>query len=134
TPLVMHPLIEENPNYFLRGGQLHPNGKWLVYGANLDLMTGEEIEPTVVIRHDLDTSERIELARPQKGGWNIPQLSPDGSKILYNTHDEHPGGAQAWVVNIDGTDNCEVLNVGVDKKVFGVWAQDSETIVFTAET
>ena len=32
-PGVMRPLTEPAPPYFLRGGQLHPNGRWLVYGA-----------------------------------------------------------------------------------------------------
>ncbi|HEX5501975.1 MAG TPA: hypothetical protein VFW96_05100, partial [Thermomicrobiales bacterium] len=33
-PLAMEPLTEPDPPYFLRGGDLHPNGRWLVYGAN----------------------------------------------------------------------------------------------------
>jgi len=131
-PLVMHPLIEDDPNYFIRGGELHPNGKWLIYGANVDVATGEEIEATVVIRHDLATGERLELARPKTGGWNYPRLSPDGSKILYDTH-EHPAGAQEIVIHSDGTHNQEVLNMGADKKVFGEWANDSKTIIFNAE-
>jgi len=45
TPLRMEPLTEARPSYFLRGGELHPNGRWLVYGANVD-ESGEEIEPT----------------------------------------------------------------------------------------
>src|SRR5690349_11001750 len=45
-PGVMQPLTEPDPNYFLRGGQLHPNERWLVYGANVDAATGAEIEPT----------------------------------------------------------------------------------------
>ena len=28
------PLTEPAPQFFLRGGQLHPNGRWLVYAAN----------------------------------------------------------------------------------------------------
>ena len=30
-PLEMIPLTEPGPNYFIRGGDLHPNGRWLVY-------------------------------------------------------------------------------------------------------
>ncbi len=46
TPGVMEPLTEEAPDYFSQGGQLHPNGRWLVYGANFDFEIGEEIEAT----------------------------------------------------------------------------------------
>ena len=45
-PLLLQPLTEPSPHYFLRGGQLHPNGRWLVYGANYDAEAGAEIEPT----------------------------------------------------------------------------------------
>ena len=35
-PLVFHPLTEAEPDYYIRGGDLHPNGRWLIYGANFD--------------------------------------------------------------------------------------------------
>ena len=38
----MEPLTEESPGYYVRGGQVH--GRWLVYGANVDVETGQEIE------------------------------------------------------------------------------------------
>ena len=37
---VMRPLTEPTPPYFLRGGRLHPNGRWLVYGALMLFMPG----------------------------------------------------------------------------------------------
>ena len=40
-PGVMEPLTQANPNYYIRGGHLHPNGRWLVYAANLDAQSGE---------------------------------------------------------------------------------------------
>jgi Tol biopolymer transport system component len=42
-PGELVPLTEDRPPYFLRGGDLHPNGRWLVYGANYDFARGEEI-------------------------------------------------------------------------------------------
>ena len=59
-PGLLQPLTEESPNYFLRGGQLHPNGRWLIYAANVD-ETGAEIEPTWLYCHDLATGERRAL-------------------------------------------------------------------------
>jgi hypothetical protein len=80
-PGMLQPLTEESPNYFLRGGQLHPNGRWLVYGANVD-QAGAEIEPTWLYRHDLATGERRALARPAKGGYYEPDLNEQGTHIF----------------------------------------------------
>jgi len=38
-PEKMYPLTEDDPPYFLRGGSLHPNNRWLVYGANFDFVS-----------------------------------------------------------------------------------------------
>ena len=64
-PLDIVPLTEPEPNYYIRGGDLHPNGQWLVYGANVDVASGREIEPTWIYRHDLGSGERLVLARPE---------------------------------------------------------------------
>jgi hypothetical protein len=43
-PLTLIPLTEPGPNYFIRGGSLHPRENWLVYGANVHPESGEETE------------------------------------------------------------------------------------------
>ena len=96
TPLTMHPLTEADPKYFLHSGELHPNGKWLVYAANTDTES-EETEISAVIRHDLETGERITLATPQKPNYNWTMLSPTGEHILYWRNDHHPSGMQMWL-------------------------------------
>ncbi|MCW4019628.1 MAG: hypothetical protein NWF14_00135, partial [Candidatus Bathyarchaeota archaeon] len=63
-PKQMMPLTEEDPPFFLHGGTLHPNRKWLVYSANYDIERKKEIEPTWVYRQDLETGDRIALAKP----------------------------------------------------------------------
>ena len=99
-PLVMVPLTEPEPNYFIRGGDLHPNGRWLIYGANFDVETGQEIEPTWIYRHDLETDERRILARPEKGGYISPELSPTGKHILYERMDLFPSDAKSgWSIS-----------------------------------
>ncbi len=133
-PLAMLPLTEPNPNYYIRGGSLHPNGRWLVYGANFDVATGQEIEPTWVYRHDLQTGERVVLARPQKPTWLWPELNSTGSHILYQRADLHPAGQQIWLVDIEGRQDREILNVGPDVKVFASWFPDGERVVALAET
>ena len=139
-PLTMIPLTQPEPNYYIRGGDLHPNGRWLVYGANLDVTTGQEIEPTWMYRHDLETGERRVLARPQKGGYVFPDLNSTGTHVLYTRMDLHPAGRQIWLVNIEGRDpltgagDRELFNFGADVKTFASWFPDGRRVVVSAET
>jgi dipeptidyl aminopeptidase/acylaminoacyl peptidase len=131
-PGVLLPLTEASPNYFLRGGELHPNGRWLVYGANID-ETGAEIEQTWLYRHDLATGERRALARPEKSSYYQPELNPQGTRVLYTRQDLHPAGQQVWMVDIEGRDDCEVINVGAMAKVEASWLPDGRRALVLAE-
>ncbi len=133
-PLEMTPLSEEDPDFFIRGGTLHPNGRWLVYGANYDFETGQEIEPTWLYRHDLETGERLALARPEKGAYYIPQLNREGTYVLYERKDRHPSGRQVWLVDVEGREDRELLNVGDAFKAHGHWLPDGRRIVIHAES
>ncbi len=133
-PLVMVPLTEPEPSYFIRGGDLHPNGRWLVYGANVDAETGEEIDPTWIYRHDLETGERWVLARPEKGGYIWPDLSPGGTHVLYTRKDLHPAGRQSWLVDIEGGEDREILNFGPEAKALAYWFPDGQRVLVLAET
>lgn len=132
-PGVMTPMTDLAPNYFLRGGEVAPDGRTLVYAANLDLATGEEIEQVALIRHDLETGQRVELARTVRNAYVVPQLSPNGRLILYNRKDRHAAGTQLWVCALDASSDREIINVGDDKKAWGGWLPDSRRILLTAE-
>jgi dipeptidyl aminopeptidase/acylaminoacyl peptidase len=123
-PGVLVPLTEPHPPYFLRGGQLHPNGRWLIYAMNFDVDTGREIEPTWIYRHDLETGERRVLARPRKGGYVVPELNDAGTHVLYHRQDLDPAGYQAWLVDIEGEEDREIINCGPATKVFASWFPD----------
>lgn len=133
-PGVMVPLTEADPHYFLHGGQLHPNGRWLVYAANVDVATGQEIEPTWVYRHDLATGERRPLACPEKGGHPAPELNEPGTHILYNRQDLDPAGNQVWLVDIEGREDREILNFGPAIKVGASWFPDGQHALVLGET
>ena len=133
-PGVVEPLTKPSPNYYIRGGQVHKDGRWLVYGANFDAGTGEEIEPTWIYRHDLETGEQKVLARPEKGGsYPLPQLNSLGDYVLYHRKEEDPSGSQAWLVGIEGDDDREVLNFGARAKVSASWLPDGRRILFVVE-
>ncbi len=133
-PGVMLPLTEKEPNYYIRGGSQHPNGRWLVYGANFDVATGQEIEPTWIYRHDLETGKRHPLARPDKGAYIWPELSPSGSHILYTRSDLHPAGRQVWLVDIEGGKDQEILNFGDDVKTYASWFPGGNRVLVLSET
>ena len=131
-PGAMEPLIEESPNYYVRGGQVHRDGRWLVYGANLDAESGEEIEETWIYRHDLETGEREVLARPERGNYHAPQLK--GNVILYHRNDLDPAGLQVWLVDIEGRDDREILDFGPKTKAYGSWFPDGRRVLFVVES
>jgi dipeptidyl aminopeptidase/acylaminoacyl peptidase len=133
-PEVLHPLTEADPKFFLRGGELHPNRAFLVYGANYDLDAGIEIDQTWIYRHDLRTGERKPLAKPQKSGYIVPRLSSDGSFVVYPRQDLHPSGRQIWLVDIDGTNDHEIINLGAQVKVSASWFPNEHKLLVLAET
>ena len=133
-PGVMKPLTAASPNHYLRGGQLHKDGRWLIYAANLDAESGEETETDRLYRHDLQTDERLVLARPEKGSIPWPELNRQGTHVLYSRNDRHPAGQQVWLVDIDGREDREILNFGPQNKVSASWFPDGRRVLFVAET
>ena len=134
NPTVMHPLTEVDPNFFIRGGELHPNKQFLIYGANYDFESNKEIDPTWIYRHDLRTGERKALAKPKKGGYISPKLSSDGSLVLYPRKDLDPAGRQIWLVDVQGQNDREILNFGDDVKAFATWFPGEHKLLVIAET
>lgn len=132
-PGDMRALTELSPSYFIRGGELHPNGRWLIYAANCDVATGAVIEPSPIIRHDLHTGERRVLAMPERPIWAAPTLNVQGTHVLYSRNDRHPAGEQAWLVDIDGREDREIISAGPDKKVAASWLPDGRRILVVAE-
>ena len=132
-PGVMEPLTSARPNYYLRGGQLHKDGRWLIYAANLDAESGEETETDRLYRHDLQTDERLVLARPEKGSIPWPELNRQGTHVLYSRNERHPAGQQIWLVDVDGLEDREILNFGPQNKVSASWFPDGRRVLFVAE-
>jgi dipeptidyl aminopeptidase/acylaminoacyl peptidase len=133
-PGVMQPLTESSPEFFLRGGQLHPNGRWLIYAANWDETAGEKLEPTWVYRHDLENGKRVALAQPLRACYYEPELNDPGTHILYRRADQGPAGRQVWVVDINGDQDREIVNAGVDKKASATWFPDGHRVLVLSDT
>jgi dipeptidyl aminopeptidase/acylaminoacyl peptidase len=134
NPCQMILLTDADPKYFLRGGQLHPNGRWLVYGANYDFEKNQELEPTWLYRQDLVSGERLVLARPEKGVYMEPSLNPQGTHVVYNRKDIHPAGEQIWIVDINGEHDREIINMGDDVEVSASWFPDGQRLLVIQKT
>src|SRR5215208_7648282 len=130
-PGVMVPLTEASPDYYIRGGQVH--GRWLVYGANFDAGSGDEIEETWIYRHDLETGERKVLARPRRGNYHAPRLNAPRDLVLYHRNDLDRSGLQVWLVDIDERNDREILNFGPKTKAYGSWFPDGRRVLFVLE-
>ncbi len=131
-PGELEPLTPLAPKHFTSGGQLHANGRWLVYAANLDPESGEPIEASWIFRHDLATGERKVLARRRRGEHYGPLLNRAGTHVLYHCHDRHPSGSQLWLVDIEGCQDREIVNLGDAAKVVGTWMPDSSRVLLMA--
>ncbi len=129
----MEPLTGPDPNYYLEGGELHPDGGSLIYAANLDAESGEEIEADRLYRHYLETGERLTLARPPKGSIFRPALNRRGTHVLYSRNDLDPAGRQVWLVDVDGAEDRQILNFGRRAKVSASWFPDGRRVLFVAE-
>lgn len=126
-------LTPEAPEYYIHGGQLLADNRHLVYAANLDPESGEEIEPSFIYLHDIETDTRQVLARPEKPAFCWPLVSPDDKLVLYERKDRHPAGYQLWLAAIDGSFDREIVNLGDDIKVDGAWSPDGAHVVLAAD-
>src|SRR3954452_23110872 len=133
-PGEMEPLTEESPHYYIRGGQLHPNGHDLIYAANIDVATGDEVDQTLLYRHNVETGERVPLARPTRPCYYEPKLNSAGTHILYNRNELDPSGQQVWLVDLETGEDREIINAGDDKKAYASWLPDGRRAVVLAET
>lgn len=133
-PCELIPLTEPKPSYFLRGGELHPNGRWLVYGANFDFDATREIEPTWIYVHDLETNARRAIVRPTRTRGLAPQLSPDGAYVLYERVGENPSLRQVWLAALDDKTDRTVLGENAFLRTGAEWFPDGKRLVVWGET
>ena len=133
-PLRMQPLTIDRPPFFLRGGNLSPDGQSLYYGANYDFEAKKEIESTWLYRHNLLTGTLTPLVKPAKPNYMVISLNESGTHLLYSTKDRHSSGRQFHLVDVNGQNDEEILNFGDDRKVFARWFPDGRHILVLSES
>ena len=92
-PGTMEPLTQANPNYYIRGGQLHPNGRWLVYAANLDAETGEEMEADLALQARPEDGREQGARRAREGKHSPARVEPRGHPRALLAQRSGPGRA-----------------------------------------
>ena len=127
-------VTDAEPKFYISGGELHPNGRWLVFAANFDPVTGQETETSWIFRQDLASGERIVLAKPQRANRARPMLNPQGTHVLYSRKDRHPAGRQYWLVDIEGKSDREILNLGDDVELRASWTPSGQQVVVVADS
>jgi RNA polymerase sigma factor (sigma-70 family) len=100
-----------------------PDGKWFATVSDRHPPYGHGYQ--LYVMHPDGTEER----RLTKGGLNCyPRFSPDSKKLVYLRQTAKEGNS-IWVVNVDGTDNHEVLKeedlVSPD---FACWSPDGKQL------
>lgn len=131
-PDALELLTDPAPQYFTLGGELHANGRWLVYAASRDPETGEPSELHALYRHDLATGERRVLARYRLGDDAVPEIAPDGKSVLNHRAERAPGGTQLWLADLDGANDRELLALGDRTRIAGAWMPDGKSVLFSA--
>ncbi len=131
--LDVRPLTPEHPDYYIRGGQMHPNGEFLIYSANYDFELSKETEISFIYRHNIKTNERMILAKPEKPGYTYLEMNDSGTHILYTRNDIDPAGVQLWLVDIEKKEDKEILNFGKTAKILPAWNKNNTDILFITE-
>ncbi len=132
-PEILQPLTSPRPAGFIRGGTLSPDGRFLYYGMNYDPDREQVIEPTWMFRQDLSSGELKVIARPQRTGWEQPELDRSGRFLIYGSRAYHPAGRQFHLVDLETLTDSEILNAGADRKVFARWFSDGARLLVIAE-
>jgi len=92
------------------------------------------LEPTWIYRHDLQSGERVAIARPEEPAWSVPILNRAGTHLIYTRQDRHPAGEQIYLADVEGREDREILNFGERVKVTARWFPDGEHLLVLSES
>lgn len=129
---ALRQLTPTQDSHYLYGGCLCAAETAICFTANFDYARGEVTEGGWIWKLDLGSGQATCLARANSPFETGPRLSPDGTRLLWHRHEEAPAGTQIWVLNLDGSQCHEVLNLGPANSARGVWL-DADRIGFVAD-
>lgn len=103
---------------------LDPNGRYIWYAR---YPAGDTTEADIW-RYDVET-DQIEPVLATFDDENNPQVSPDGTKLLYQS--DAAGDYDVWVMDVDGTNNT-LLTEQTGRDGNAMWSPDGSRIVYSA--
>ncbi|MBK8158940.1 MAG: S9 family peptidase [Rhodospirillaceae bacterium] len=127
------PLTPAQDDHYVFGGALHPDGHSLLYTADYDYEKRVVTDGSWLYVQDLATGARRVLVRAHSIVDRSPEISPDGTRVLYHRGDIHPAGTQVWLVNWDGAGDREIYSAGDRLRAYGYWL-DEGRILLLADT
>jgi dipeptidyl aminopeptidase/acylaminoacyl peptidase len=133
-PDALRPLTPAQSKHYVFGGTLGRDAGHLFYSADFEDAANDVAEGSRIHRLDIATGRRQVLSHAKSVCEIEPELSPDGSLILYGRCDRHPSGNQIWVVDTDGGGDREIINVGDRFKLRAHWLGRDRLLLVQAET
>lgn len=127
------PLTPEQSDHYVFGGTIAADGHSLLYTADYDYDAGKPADGSRLYVQDLANGARRIIARAQSVVDRTPEISPDGSRVLYHRGDLHPAGTQIWLAQWDGSGDREIYNAGDRMRARGHWLDDDHVLLL-AET
>lgn len=127
------PLTPEQSDHYVFGGSFHPDGRSILFTANVDYDAGQTVGGSWLYVQDLVTSTRRVIARSASIVDRTPEISPDGTRVLYHRGDLHPAGTQVWCARWDGSADRQLFSAGDRLRASGHWIDDAHVLVH-AET
>jgi dienelactone hydrolase len=120
--------------HYVYGGAFSADQRAVFFLADFDYATGQVTEGAWLWRQDMATGARTCLARADSPPhfYVGPELSPDGTRLLWHRSDRDPGGYQLWVVPVAGGEGRKVLDLGPKNNVLACWL-DAGRIGFVAD-
>ena len=127
-------ITEENPSFFLRGGEISSKTSELFFAANYDFNTNKTIEATWIWKQDLETGARELVTTTERPLFLVPQLNSTGTHLLFtNSTTSSPSGRQIWLTDLKDNSSKEILSFGEKAKCSGSWLPNGKDIVFTTD-
>lgn len=122
-------LTPEQTDHYVFGGAFHADGRSILFTADFDYESGQGTDGSWLYVQNLETGARRVIAKAHSIVDRPPEISPDGSQVLYHRGDQHPAGTQIWLADWNGVQDREIFNAGAKLRAYGHWLDDARVLI-----